>query len=486
MRALKRLVLALLVLAALLFAVLLFNASRGTDSGTEVDSVAARPVDVERVAAQLAGAIRIETISYTTDGPSAESLAAFEQHLRASFPRLMALPIERPAGGTLLLRWEGSEPALPPIVLMAHQDVVPVVPGSEAEWERPPFAGEIDDEYVWGRGAMDDKGSLISISAAAETLLESGFAPKRSVLFIFGHDEEVLGSGAKAAAEQLAARGVRPALVLDEGLMILRGAVPGVPAPMALIGVAEKGYATFELTSEAEGGHSSVPRRESAITILAAALERLTREPLPARGDSPVFDMLDRAAPHAGFGMRLVLANRWLFGPLLERELAKEPLGDALLRTTLAPTIVEGGVKENVIPPRARAVVNLRLLPGDSAAAMERELVQRIADPRVTLKPLGTPNEASPVSAESGWGYAAVERALREVRPDVVVAPGLMVGATDARHFSEVSDQVFRFFPIEIGKEDTARFHGRNERISKKNLEQAVRVYVRLLESSAG
>ena len=486
MRALKRLVLALLLVVVALSVLVLYNGWRVGSARAAAAPIAPRTVDVGRVAAILAGAIRIPTISATPAGPSAESLAALEEHLRASFPRLMALPIERPAGGTLLITWQGSDPALPPVVLMAHQDVVPVVPGTEGEWQQPPFAGAVDGEFVWGRGAMDDKGSLISISMAAEALLEAGFSPKRTVLFAFGHDEEVLGSGAKAAAELLAARGVRPALVLDEGLMILRDAIPGVAAPVALVGVAEKGYASFELLAEAEGGHSSVPHRESAISILAAALERLTRTPLAARGDSPVFGMLDPAAPHAAFGMRLVLANRWLFGPLLERQLAKEPLGDALLRTTLAPTIVEGGVKENVVPPRARAVVNLRLLPGDTVTAMERELVRRIADSRVALQVLGPPSEASPVSAEGGWGYAALDRALRDVRPDVVVAPGLMVGGTDARHFAAVSDQVFRFFPVEIGKEDTARFHGRNERISKQNLEQAVRVYARLLEISAG
>jgi carboxypeptidase PM20D1 len=363
---------------------------------------------------------------------------------------------------------------------------VPVVPGTEGDWERPPFAGAADAEHVWGRGALDDKGSLVALSAAAEALLEDGFAPERTVVFAFGHDEEVLGSGAEAAARLLAARGARPALVLDEGLTILRDALPGVAAPVALVAVAEKGYASFELVAEAEGGHSSLPRRESAISLLAAALGRLTREPLPARRDSPAFAMLDRVAPHASFGMRLVLANRWLFGGLLARQVGREPFGDALLRTTLAPTIVEGGVKENVIPPRARAVVNLRLLPGDTVADVTRELRRRIDDPRVALRALPTPSEASPVSDDSGWGFAQIERALRAVRPEVVVAPGLMVGATDARHFAPISDQVFRFFPVELSRDDTARFHGTNERISKRNLEQAVRVYARLIESAAG
>jgi carboxypeptidase PM20D1 len=198
--------------------------------------------------------------------------------------------------------------------------------------------------------------------------------------------------------------------------------------------------------------------------------------------------MLDALAPDLPFGQRLPLANRWLFGPLVTRQLAAQPSTDAMLRTTLAPTILQAGVKANVLPAKARAVINFRILPGDSVAGVEAELRRRIADERVKIAPAGdgTLEEASPVSPATGWGYGLLSRTVREVLPEAIVAPGLMVGATDARHFGALSDQVFRFQPVLLAPDDLPRFHGVDERISLDNLAFAVRVYARLVESGAG
>jgi len=256
---------------------------------------------------------------------------------------------------------------------------------------------------------------------------------------------------------------------------------------VALVGVAEKGYVSYELVVESEGGHSSMPPRETAISILAAALDRLTRHPLPARADSPAFAMMDAIAPDASFAGRVVLANRWLFRPLVERAMAAKPSSDAMLRTTLAPTILEAGVKDNVLPPRARAVVNLRILPGDTIAGVERELVRRIDDPRVHLERLAeTASEPSPASDTDDWAYRVLAQSVREVMPEALVAPGLMIGATDSRHYVQLSREIFRFQPILLAPEDFERFHGRDERIATTNLTLAVRVYCRLLEDAAG
>jgi len=485
----RRIALAFLTLAVALAAVVGVNALLVTGSSAEaVVAAPPRAVDAGRVAEILAGAVRIPTVSEASGGPPAVALAALRTHLEASFPRVFAtLGRELRADGTLVLRWPGSDGSLAPVVLLAHQDVVPVPEASRAAWSRPPFAGEIAGGFVWGRGALDDKGSLVAILAAVESLLAEGFAPKRPVTVVLGPDEEVGGDGQRAFAAELAARGVRPAMVLDEGMPIGRGLMPGVARPVALIGVAEKGYASFELVARGEGGHSSMPPRESAISILAAALARLTAEPLPARADAPLWSTLAAVAPAADLRTRLALANLWLFRPLVARQLAASPSSDAMLRTTLAPTILAAGVKENVLAPEARAVVNLRLLPGDTRQAAAAEIRRRVADERVAVGPTaeGIGDPPSPVSDADGWGFLTLARSVREVVPDAVVAPALMVGATDARHYAGVCDQVFRFAPIELGPDDLPRFHGVDERISIENLERAVRVYARLLENAA-
>lgn len=485
----RRIALALLVAVAALAAIVVVNAVRLVDRAEPVAAVAPRAVDSGTLAEILAGAIRIPTISETAGGPPPETLAALRAHLEATFPLAFGgLARELRADGTLVLRWPGSDASLAPIVLLAHQDVVPVPAASLAAWSRPPFAGEIAGGFVWGRGALDDKGSLVTILAAVEALAGERFAPKRSVWIVLGPDEEVGGAGQRAFAAELAAQGVRPALVLDEGMPIGRGLTPGVAGPVALVGVAEKGYASFELVARGEGGHSSMPPRESAISILAAALTRLTAAPLPARPDAPIWSTLAAVAPAADFRTRLVLANLWLFRPLVERQLAATPSSDAMLRTTLAPTMLAAGVKENVLAPEARAVVNLRILPGDRRDALEAEIRRRVADERVAIGPTpeGIGDPPSPVSAADGWGFRTVARSVREVVPEAVVAPGLMVGATDARHYAGVSDQVFRFAPIELGPDDVPRFHGVDERISIENLERAARVFARLIENAAG
>jgi carboxypeptidase PM20D1 len=363
---------------------------------------------------------------------------------------------------------------------MAHQDVVPVE--SESEWSRPPFEGRIADGYVWGRGALDDKIGVVAVLEAAERLAASGFAPRRTLHLAFGHDEETEGTGATAVAALLAGRGVRLESVLDEGQIVARGIIPGLARPVALIGVAEKGYLDVEMEVAGEGGHSSMPPPSTAIGILARAVERVEDHPLPARPES-LWRLLDVVGREMPFGPRLAVANRWLFGPLVERALARIPSANAGLRTTTAATVIDGGVKSNVLPARARAVVNFRLMPGDTAASVLEHVRRVVDDPRVAVRASGS-REASRESRASGAAWGRVRSAALRAFPEAPVAPALVLGGTDSRHLQDVSEDTYRFLPIVVGPADLSRVHGKDERVAVAALGPAVSFYLEYLRET--
>ncbi len=475
-----------LIVVGALAAILTVNSWRHGSRQRQFASPARLEVDVDAAAARLAGAVRLRTVSY--EAPSAESRAALLQlhaYLEASFPRLHArLRRETVNALSLLYTWPGSDPAAAPILLMAHQDVVPVASGSEGAWHAQPFGGEIRDGYVWGRGTWDDKGNLMAILEAVELLAASGYQPRQTVYLAFGHDEENGGeAGARAIAELLRSRGVHLALVVDEGLLIGEGMIAGLDAPAAMIGVAEKGAVTLKLTATAAPGHSSMPGRRSAIGALASALARLEHAPMPATLGGTAGEMLDSLAPEMHGLNRLLLSNRWLFGRLIASRLAQSPATNAFLRTTTAETIVRGGNKENVLPGSAEAWVNFRLLPGDSVAAVVAHTRHAIGDDGIDVEVSPGAVEASPVAPTAGRGYALIERTVRELHPDTVVAPGLMIGATDSRHMAAIADGVYRFSPIHATSRDLARFHGTDERISLADYSGLIRYYERLLRN---
>jgi carboxypeptidase PM20D1 len=373
------------------------------------------------------------------------------------------------------------------LVLLAHQDVVPVEPGTETSWEHPPFSGAIVDGHVWGRGALDNKVNLIALLEAAEHLLAEGFRPRRTALFAFGHDEELGGpEGAAAVAALFQERGIRPALVLDEGGSVVEPMVPGVAEPLALVGIAEKGYLSAELTVEVPGGHSSAPPRETSIGVLADAIDRLEGKPLPSRLTPPARALFDAVAPELSLGPRLVLANLWLFEPVLIRLLESRAEVAALVRTTTAPTIFEAGMKDNVIPARARAVVNFRILPGESIESVLEHVRRTVADPRVKVSLLPKRREPSTTSRVHSPHYALLSRTIRKVFPGAIVAPYLILGGTDARHFHPTSEDVYRFMPFLLSERDLEGIHGTDERVSIDALSKAVRFYLQLLGDAEG
>jgi carboxypeptidase PM20D1 len=451
----------------------------------EVAPLDTAPVDAQRVADALARTIRIQTISLSREAPpAAEAFEALHAELRALFPRVHA-SLERELVGdrSLLFTWRGTVPGLAPIVLVAHQDVVPIDPGTEDAWSRPPFSGAVSNGEVWGRGALDDKASLIATLAAVEDLLAEGFVPRRTVLLAFGHDEEIGGdSGARAVAAELQARGVRAALVLDEGGAITDVPIPGVGA-VALIGVAEKGLVSLELVAEATGGHSSMPPPQSAIGTIAQAVRALEANHPPARMVDATRATFEALAPEMSFLPRLAFANADVLEPVLLRVLATRPALDAAIRTTTAVTVIDGGAKSNVLPKRATAIVNFRILPGDSVDDVVAHAKATIADERVRVEiaPETSARDPSATSPIDGPVFVLLEETIAARFPDVVIAPYLVLGGTDARHFSVISDNIYRFLPLRLDADARTRLHGTDERVSVKDLADAVGFYRELI-----
>lgn len=486
----KRIVLGLLALLLLLAAVLVANTLRQGSRQVQVPALAKLPVDAAAVGEAMAQAVRAKTISGLLDpaGTAAE-FDALHAQLRARYPLVHAtLQREVVGGHSLLFTWRGSDEKAGPIALMAHQDVVPIAPGTEALWKKPPFAGVVENGIVWGRGTLDDKSNLVTQLEAVELLLKAGFQPRRTVYFVFGHDEEVGGQrGVVKIVELLKQRGVRLDFVLDEGLAVTEGVLPGVAQPLALIGLAEKGSVSLKLTATAAPGHSSMPPAagSSAIGMLSAALVKLDQNPMPGGIQGAAGEMFAAVAPELPFGQRLAMSNLWLFRPLVERMLGKGGATNAMMRTTTAMTIVNAGNKDNVLPGRAEAVVNFRILPGDSAASVAAHVQRVIADARIEVQPLGVAFEPSKLSSAQAQPFKLIERTVREVFPDSMVAPGLMLAASDARHFDAIAAQSYRFMPIRFKSEDLARVHGTDERIAVEQLADMVRFYHRLLTQSA-
>lgn len=473
----------------LLVSVVLIRTARLTSIQVPVDPATAVAVDGQEVAEHLAAALQFQTISSedSTD-VRAEELIGLHEYLQQTYPLVHSTLTKELVGDySLLYTWEGQEGGLNPILLMAHMDVVPVDPRTEDDWAYPPFEGRIAEGYIWGRGAMDDKAALTGILEAVEMLLGEGFQPRRTIQLAFGHDEEVGGQkGAALIADLLQSRGVELEYVLDEGALIADGIVPNISQPVAIVGLAEKGYVSIELTVEGTGGHSSMPPPETAVGVLSTAIHRLEQNQFPVRLEGPSRQGIDFLAPEMPFAMKMVLSNLWLFGGVVESQLAASPATNATVRTTTAATMFEGSIKENVLPTHARAVVNFRILPGDSIAGVIEHVRRTIADPRVQLRTMGRIiSEPSPISDTNTPSFEVLQRTIRQLFPEVLVAPGQVVAATDSRHYAELSRNIYRFYPLWANSEDLERIHGTNERVSIENYERIVQFYVQLIHNSA-
>lgn len=449
----------------------------------EQKTISPQPVnaDSEKAVSDLAEMIKCKTVS--NFDRSLEDDAEFEKFkalLPKLFPNIYAsCEYTEVSDRALLFRYKGKSP-LSPTVLMAHYDVVSA---EESSWEKPPFDGVVEDGVLWGRGTLDTKGTLNAAMQALESLIGEGFVPEHDIYLAFSGNEEVCGDGAPSIVDIFEERGIKPGFVLDEGGAVVEGVFPGVKASSALIGIAEKGMLNLEFSYEGNGGHASSPKPHTPVGMLSAACVRVENHPFDFRVTEAAAGMFDVLARHSSFAYRMIFANLWLFGPILNM-ICKKSGGEmnALLRTTCAFTQMEGSKGMNVIPPSARMVANLRLLPGDTIESAISRIEKTVANPEIKLRRISGMNP-SRVSTTDSRGWELISDAVKQTWDNTLVAPYLMVACSDSRHWGRISDKVYRFCPMALSSEERGLIHGNNERIPIDTVRKSVEFYLRLIKS---
>ncbi|OEJ99757.1 M20 family peptidase [Roseivirga misakiensis] len=481
----KKFALGVLVILVLFVAFLLVKTFTFTSIQAEIAVIDKIPVGDASIT-RLQEALRLKTISFENEADfDPTPFQDFNDILNRNYPLTDSLLNHQIFSEySHLYEWKGRNLSLAPIVLMGHIDVVPIA--SPDKWSVDPFAGEIKDGEIWGRGTIDDKFSVIGILESVEMLLKEGFQPERTIYLAFGHDEEIGGEkGAVVIAKHLENQGVKAAYVLDEGYAITQKLVPGIEADVAMIGIGEKGSTTIEFTVDMDGGHSSKPAKETAIDVLAKAISDLKASPLEASISEAMNGFMDYLGPEMGFVNKLAFANRDLFkGMIISTYENASTAGNALVRTTTAPTVFEAGVKENVIPTYARALVNFRIVPGQTAEDILVHANKVIGDDRVKAKFSGFNSEPSPVSSIETEGFETINKTIKQIFDKTLTGPNLVIAATDSRHFSAVSPNIYRFVPYHINEDNIDTFHGIDERIPIDDYKDAIRFYIQLIKNS--
>ena len=463
----KKLIIAIAAIIVVLGGILVFNTL--SLKSKQVDPEPLAKMKFPEMAFQnMSKAVQFKTISYSEDAiPDSTAFNGFHQFLKDTYPLIHEkLTLEKINDYSLLYKWEGSDSSQKPIILLSHQDVVPVDQPTLDAWEAGPFEGAITDTHIIGRGTMDDKSSLMALMESVEILLQESFTPKQTIYLAFGHDEELGGEhGARAIAAYLKEKGVHAAMTLDEGGFLAQDMVPDFDKTVAMVNLAEKGYVSFDLIVETTGGHSSAPPENNTLGMLAQAIVDLENNQLPYKMVKPIDYQFEYMGAEMPFLKRMACANPWLF---------KTPVLKALnAHTTTAPTIIEGGVKDNVIPTVGKATINFRILPGETVESVKEHIQETIGD-GIKVEIAGFSTNPSPVSGIDSDAFKNLEKTIRSVFPEAVVVPGLIGGGTDARYFYGVSDDVYRFYPIRIGPDSMTRFHGIDEKISKENYKEMI------------
>ncbi len=436
--------------------------------------------DQEAAIQSLAALIKCKTVSYHDH--SLEDDAEFNKliaMLPTLYPRVFDVcSFQQLPDRALLLRWPGVSDK-EPSVMMAHYDVVPV---AEESWEKPPFSAIIEDGVMWGRGTLDTKVTFNAIFSAANHLIGKGFVPENDIYFAFSGGEEINGKGAVNIVNYFVEHGIRPALVVDEGGAVVENVFPGVKQPCGLIGIAEKGMINAQYKTLSNGGHASSPKPHTPVGVLAAACKKVEDNPFPCHLDGPAGLMFDTLGRYSTFLYRMIFANLWCFGWILNL-LGKKSGGEmnALMRTTSAFTQMEGSSAPNVIPPEARMVANMRLNPHDSVASALSYLRSVVDDDRVEISALEF-SEPSPVSEVNCPAWYKVASAVSETWSGCIVSPYLMVQCSDSRHYRDLSNHVYRFSAMDLSAEERSTIHGHNERIRLETIGKSVEFYIRLMD----
>jgi len=439
-------------------------------------------IDTERAVQTLSEMIRCRTVSSRNKEEEDEAeFLRFEQLLPTLFPSVFEkCSFEKVTERALLLKWKGRS-SDSPTVLMAHYDVVSV---AFEDWEKPPFDAVLENGVLWGRGALDTKGTLNGILSAAEKLISEGFVPKNDIYFAFGGDEEINGTGALSIVSLFKQRKITPALVLDEGGAVVEKVFPGVSAPCALIGIAEKGMLNVEYSVKGGGGHSSSPAPHTPVGRLSASCVKVEGSPFKYRLSEPAKKMLDTLGRNSTFLYRVIFANLWLFSPLLNL-LTKKTGGElnALVRTTTAFTQMEGSKGMNVIPPYAKMVSNHRIIAPETTDSVLKRIRKIVKDDNVEIKMIDGMNP-SRISKTDCEGYERVKEAVSDTWQDAIVSPYLMLACSDSRHWGDISDRVYRFSAMALSKEERKTIHGNNERIPVATVIKAVEFFTRIMKRS--
>ena len=484
----KKILAAVCLLLLVVSAVLIYRAETFFKDSQLEPATGLEPVDLETVAAirRFSQSLTIPTVSYDDRSQfDARAFLEFHDVLETSFPLVHAQARRTVVNDySLVYEFPGTDPSLKPVLFMGHMDVVPVEDITLDDWSYPPFSGTVTDGIVWGRGSVDDKLTVVALMEAMETLLSDGHRPMRTVYFSFGHDEEVGGKdGAGEVAAWFGQKGISFDYVMDEGGAITQGMIAGLEQPVAIIGVSEKGYVNLVLTVNAPGGHSSQPPEHTALGILARAIVRVEDNKFPARLD-PVEMTFEHVGAEMPFMTRLAMANLWLFSPLVEHKMLSSKDDAAGIRTTTAATMASGSPKSNILPTRATAVINFRILPGDTVDGVRQRVAKIIDDDRVEIAAeFGTnPSTVSPVDSR---GYELIASTIRGMDDDILVTPYMVRGGTDAKYFYELSPHVYRFMMLRIDPELVKYIHGIDERVAIDAYLEAVRFNYHLLRRSS-
>ena len=469
-----------LTIVIVFIVIVLIRTAQFTPKPQPRTDISAVEFDKESCVDSLAQLVRCKTISYHDH--SLEDDAEFEKLislLPVLYPRVFDVcSFNQLPDRALLLRWHGKKHG-DPAVLMAHYDVVPV---NEDLWLKPPFAAVLENGVLWGRGTLDTKVTVNGILSAANHLIAQGFQPEYDIYFAFSGGEEVNGNGAKNIVQYFEDHHITPSMVVDEGGAVVENVFPGVKKPCGLIGIAEKGMMNAEYRTVSNGGHASAPKPHTPVGVLAAACKKVEDHPFKMHLTKPVAEMFDTLGRHSTFLYRMIFANLWCFGWVLNL-LGRLSGGEmnALLRTTVAFTQMSGSSAPNVIPPEAKMVSNIRLNPEDSvesALAYLRKVVNN-DDIHISVPESFEPSRISRTDCES-WDKVAA--AVAETWRDCIVSPYLMVQCSDSRHYGRISDKVYRFSAMDLSSKERATIHGNNERIRVETIHRAVEFYIRLMK----